>query len=235
MSVYLNEYRTEALSKAYEEYDLKGGVLSFIFWQLNRAQSNADELTSVNIHKVVARQTIDKIIYETSKRWYSVVSEYNRSQYPKLQVDYDKLDESGIELTIDEFLGFDYDWLNKKPKFKGKKGATRWYFDHDNYEYDETKKKLGDIGINHNRGFVHAFLYPPYGMNLGDHISDVENYFNIFANINFDDLRNLSIYTWSIDCALFFEFGKEWWGSCFWTVYNPAKDIYIGIVGSETD
>lgn len=242
MSIYLNEYRTEAFSKAYEEYDLKGGVLRFMFWHLNKEQSNTDELTSVNIHKVVARQTIDQINYETSKRWNSVVSEYNRSQYPNLQVDYDKLDNSGIKLSSEEFLGYAYNWQNQKPLVKGRNINTNRFFEYDKPEIesniidiDSSSKRLENLGLEFNGGFVQAFLYPPYSMQLGESIKDIGVYAIDFMNLYFDNLSNIEIYTWSIDCAFYFNEGKEWWGSYFWTVYNPVKDIYIGIVGSATD
>ncbi|WP_343784001.1 hypothetical protein [Wandonia haliotis] len=40
---------------------------------------------------------------------------------------------------------------------------------------------------------------------------------------------------WSTNCSPFFNAGKEWWGTFFWTIYNPEKNWYIGICGSETD
>jgi hypothetical protein len=72
-------------------------------------------------------------------------------------------------------------------------------------------------------------------MNLGEEKSDVLKYFNDFSRTCFDEMKELTIYTWSIDCTHYFEVGKEWWGSYFWTVYNPTKNIYIGIIGSDSD
>ena len=235
MSIAIKEHINQELNKAYHQYDLKAGSLRFFMWKLDQEKSNQEELTDYNIHKVVARQTIEKLNYETLRRWNAIITEYKRSAYPNLAIDYDDLDGSGKELTIDEFLGFDYDWVNEKPKFKGKKNGKHWYFDFDNYEYDEPKRKLEAVGVEHNRGFIQAFFFPPHGLNLGDEYSEAVEYFNDFTAVFFDELKDLKIYTWSIDCTYFFEFGKEWWGSYFWTVYNPTKDIYIGIVASESD
>jgi hypothetical protein len=235
MSIQIEEYKSQLLEKIYHQYDLNGGSLRFYTWELNLKNINQEESTQDNIHKVVARQTIQKLNYETDKRWNSVVTEYKRSEYPNLQIDYNELDDSGIQLSVDEFLGFDYDWIKNKPKFKGKKNGKHWYFDFDNHEYDEQKGKLKAKGIEHNRGFIQAFFFPPNGMNLGEKESDVLKYFDDFTKTYFDEMKALIIYAWSINCTHFFEFGKKWWGSYFWTVYNPTKNIYIGIVGSDSD
>jgi len=235
MSINIEEHKIEILEETYHQYDLNGGSLRFYTWQLNQKKDKKEELTPYNIHKVVARQTIEKLNYETAKRWNTVVSKHSRSEYPNLQIDYDILDDSGVQLSIDEFLGYEYDWENNKPKFKGKKNGKQWYFDFDNHEYDEPKIKLKAKGIKHNRGFIQAFFFPPYGMNLGEEKSDALKYFNNFSRIYFDQLKEIEIFNWSIDCTHFFQFGKEWWGSYFWTVYNPTKNIYIGIVGSDSD
>lgn len=235
MSIQINEYIDQASKAIIDQYGISGGSLRFYSWRLNKSQSNVEELTPYNIHKVVARQTIERLNYETARRWNSVVTEFKRSQYPNLGIDYDELDQSGLELSVDEFLGFDYDWENEEPKFKGKKIEGQWYFDFDNYEYDESKRKLELKGLKYNRGFIQAFFFPPLGMSFGKDKSDAIESFNIFTRINFGGLRELKIYAWSVDCTHFFKFGKEWWGSYFWTVHNPLKNIFIGIVGSDSD
>lgn len=242
MSIYIKEYINKNHQGAYEDYDLKGGALRFCLWQLNGEKSNKAEMTSNNIHKVIARQTIDKINYETTKRWNSVVTEYNRSQYPELKVDYDLLDKSGIKLYPQEFLGYAYDYQNEKPIVKGKRLNTNWFFRYDQEEIESNKieidysaPRLENLGLEFNGGFVQAFLYPPFSMKLSGSIKEVGEYVIDFMNLFFDDLKEIEIFTWSIDCAFYFDAGKEWWGSYFWTVYNPTKDIYIGIVASETD
>ena len=127
MSIQLTEYINQTLEEAYNQFDLNGGSLRFYVWQLREENEIKQEQTTYNIHKVVARQTIEKLNYETAKRWNSVVSEYKRSEYPILQIDYDKLDESGIKLSTDDFLGYEYDWINNQPIFKGKKNGKGTY------------------------------------------------------------------------------------------------------------
>jgi hypothetical protein len=233
LSININEHTIEELSKAYHQYDLNGGSLQFSIWKLNESQEPSEELTPYNTHKVVARQAVEKLNYETAKRWNSVVTKDKRSEFPILQIDYDQLDGSGIELSCDDFLGYAYDWEHNKPIIKGINQGAYWNFD--SHQRSESRIKLHKLGVIHNSGFVQAFLFPPYAMKLGESKSDVEKYFNEFSNLFFDDLKKLKIFSWSVDCTYFFKPGKEWWGSYFWTVYNPIKDIYIGILGSDTD
>lgn len=51
----------------------------------------------------------------------------------------------------------------------------------------------------------------------------------------FGDIASLEIYAWPTDCSNFFDFGKEWWGTFFWTVYSPTHNWYVGILASSTD
>ena len=67
-------------------------------------------------------------------------------------------------------------------------------------------------------GFADAFLSPPHGMtgsslelntlflNLADH------FFASFTDAG-------QIYTWSDDCSNYFDAGKEWWGTLFYTYF----------------
>src|SRR6187551_1438557 len=121
MSVYIDEHSSHTLKDAFHQHYIKNGALRFYTWKLNQSSNKQEELTLYNIHNVVARQSIETVNFEIAKGWNSVISEYKRSEYPNLQIDYNALDKSGVQLSIDEFLGFDYDWLNGKPKFKGRK------------------------------------------------------------------------------------------------------------------
>ena len=37
------------------------------------------------------------------------------------------------------------------------------------------------------------------------------------------------------DCSDYFDDGREWWGTYFWTIYSPQNGLYTGIMGSATD
>jgi hypothetical protein len=64
---------------------------------------------------------------------------------------------------------------------------------------------------------------------------DIGKFFLEFNEFLFDNINKLIIYSWQTNCSNYFDAGKEWWGSFFWTVYNPTKKWYIGIAASTTD
>lgn len=85
------------------------------------------------------------------------------------------------------------------------------------------------------QGYADAFLQPPYPFG-NKHMSNLElgTYFLDINNFLFSDINQIEIFSWSTNCN-YFDDGKEWWGSFFWTVYNPIKDWHIGITASATD
>lgn len=61
------------------------------------------------------------------------------------------------------------------------------------------------------------------------------NFFLDFCRLLFTDISQIEVYKWSTDSSNYFDEGKKWWGSFFWTVYNPCRYWYIGIIASTTD
>lgn len=84
-------------------------------------------------------------------------------------------------------------------------------------------------------GYKTAFFNPPYGLRgtLEEQIIEFNeiNYL-IFSPIND---KNLKIYKWPDNWSNYFDAGKEWWGTFFWTIYNKEKNIFIVLGGSTTD
>jgi hypothetical protein len=78
-------------------------------------------------------------------------------------------------------------------------------------------------------------MEPPYNLNLGKEIFRRGEYLLEFLEYFFCNISELTIYAWDTNCSVVFNSGKEWWGSYFWTIYNPTKKWYIGIIASETD
>jgi hypothetical protein len=78
-------------------------------------------------------------------------------------------------------------------------------------------------------------LNPPYALKCGDTIYEQGKYFIDFCQFLFTDLNNICIFKWGTDCSNYFDDGKEWWGTHFWTIYNPEKDWFIGVLASTTD
>lgn len=74
-----------------------------------------------------------------------------------------------------------------------------------------------------------AFLKPPHGTPY--HISD----FVDFNGILFPNKDTVEVYQWNNDFSNYFDEGKEWWGTGFWTAYDLKTDIAVVIGASLTD
>ena len=114
----------------------------------------------------------------------------------------------GELVSVPEFLGEGYDLESK-------------YFDRD---------ALGFKGPeNVNAGLVYAFCLPPHGgpsVELLERVLD--RIFNWFSG-------GATIYRWNDAWSNYFDAGKEWWGTFFWTVHLHANDIIVGVGASTTD
>ncbi|MGY3777087.1 hypothetical protein [Isobaculum melis] len=59
-----------------------------------------------------------------------------------------------------------------------------------------------------------------------------------FRTINqllFPNQQNLIIYRWNDDWSDYFDAGKEWWGTFYWTIYDPSTNRMTVIGASTTD
>lgn len=91
----------------------------------------------------------------------------------------------------------------------------------------------GECGIPD--GFKTAFFMPPYKLSGGIALNQP-----LFENIGrylFPyHLRNaLTIFAWNTDCSSYFDAGREWWGTFFWTVSRPGDNAICVIAASTTD
>jgi hypothetical protein len=86
-----------------------------------------------------------------------------------------------------------------------------------------------------NEGYKTAFFNPPYGLR-----GNIEEQLELFAGINQALLApmndaNLWIYRWPDHWSNYFEAGKEWRGTFYWTIYNREKDLLIVVGASSSD
>ena len=152
--------------------------------------------------------------------------EYFLENYPKFNFD-KRLrytidgEPIGEQISLAKFVGFDY--------------------------------KNEEINVQDYRGkeLAHSLLAPPYGLNLKiNYQRGTPEYQNIktkeFTGIYrmlLDDFillseykeEDLVIYRWSDDWSNFFDAGKEWWGSYYWTVFNKKNNTIIVLGASESD
>lgn len=128
---------------------------------------------------------------------------------------------TGKQISFDEFVGFDY---QNQP-----------------------------VNILDYRGchLAYALLEPPYNIGVEidpkfgkeEYIVAKQKEFTTLYRMFLNDFILLSqypkedfiIYSWSDDWSNFFDEGKEYWGTYFWTVYNQQNNTIIVLGASATD
>jgi hypothetical protein len=127
----------------------------------------------------------------------------------------------GEKVPFDKFVGFDYE----------------------NEEIDIHQHGALDL--------VHALLEPPYSLRLpieveqedaGYYKLKMAEYTKIYRLFIKDFLLlseqakdKVTIYRWSDEWSNYFDAGKEWWGTFYWTIYNSETNTIIVIGASATD
>ncbi|MFK8283709.1 hypothetical protein [Capnocytophaga canis] len=185
-------------------------------------------------HLEVARHTLLEVKKESDVYYEKKALEKGgqRSDFFEITIDLQRLEHSGSPITPAEFMGWQYDITTQKLLVRGQKYFLNNYFFHDTIESSENIVKT----FTHlPDGFAYAVLNPPHSLQVGKNIFEKGSYFLDFCQTLFTDIERLEIYQWSDDTSNFFDAGKEWWGTFFYTVYNPIENIYIGIVASSTD
>jgi hypothetical protein len=155
--------------------------------------------------------------------------------------------DAGNQISIDEFFGPFFEVRTERPVLREKKGKPLDDFEDcvsfsDYYYYDDIEE-TNIVKINHSthekgflvEGYAGAFLQPPHGFAGNWTNLEIGKFFLQFNRAFFGNIDKLTIYSWPIDCSTYFDAGKEFWGSYFWTVYCPQKEWYIGIAASATD
>ncbi|WP_299677139.1 hypothetical protein [uncultured Tenacibaculum sp.] len=231
------------LNERLEIHEKIGGALRISVFEINK-NYKGQEPGEYLAHMITARQTLEKQNFEWNFNFNKVSAKNQRKNIPYAQTDFDKLDSSGQKIDLCHFLGPYYDLKEKKTIIRGQLGndTLNSYFYYDQDEIVKNKVDMNKLSINYrdlypeNKGcFINALMEPPYNLHLGKEILRRGKYLLDFLDYFFSDINEITIYAWDTNCSVIFDAGKEWWGSYFWTVYNPTKNWYIGIIASETD
>ena len=222
----------------YKAYERAGGIIYFRIFQLDTEQED----TPYQKHLAVAQQTLISVAEEANTRLDRIAakSKINRKKLFTMDYDFGVLKDSGKEISVQDFMGWQYEEVSGRiilssynllnPKTKG----YDLFFYHNEKEVIENALTI-DQEDKEKIGFVYAFLDPPYSFMCGKTIFEKGNFFLDFCRLLFTDISQIEVYKWSTDSSNYFDEGKDWWGSFFWTVYNPCRDWYISIIASETD
>ena len=229
----INLLKNKELIDKIDEFECLGGCIQFKVFEVENVED------SYHTHLEIAKRTL----IEISNDWEDYIQKKakelhtDRGLYFKQENYFEKLEDSGIQITNKDFFGVQFDHLTNKPQIRG---VEKFYNSYFYYDTDEDEKNIVDF-VNHekdgwcSRAFCGAFLNPPHSLRIGKNIFEHEKYFLDFCKLLFSDIAKIEVYKWSVDSSNYFEAGKEWWGAHFWTIYNPTKNIYIGAVASTTD
>ncbi len=156
--------------------------------------------------------------------------------------------ESKKEEIIERFPTYDYS-SRYQIKISGEPVGELISFDQlVGFDY---RNEWLDVTDYRGKELAHAILEPPYNikieidaeLNSKDYYAIKTKKYTEIYRLFLDDFLLFSefqqsdfvIYRWSDDWSNFFEAGKEWWGTYFWTVYNRKNNTIMVFGASETD
>ena len=209
------------INEKLKEFNNYGGRIDFKVFKVNKT------ISEYNSH------------FLTSKN--SILALQQNFHYFKIDFDENKMKESGMKISVEEFLGPWFDCKSMKPILKGFTSLNNLFY-FDSKEISKNIVNIRDSELFKNEksdfctvGFAQAFLDPVHGFRVSNNIFETGKYFIDFCDFLFTDLNKIEIFKWNTDCSNYFDDGKEFWGTHFWTIYNPLKNYYIGITASDTD
>jgi hypothetical protein len=201
-----------------------GFVLDICFFNFNNAESDyfVSQNAAVEGMKVFVKRYLERLIALNPNR--------DVSEYFQLNISEDTL-PSGQTIDYKEFIG-GFDFKANLVKL---------------FSYSESSRS-----VMHYKGLTRALLNPPYGINLGMRGQELSVEYGveetkrmtaflfefleqIIGVKQFSDFEKLTIYSWSNDWSNYFNAGKEWWGTFFWTILNQENNSIIVIGASQTD
>ena len=193
------------------------------------------EDTPYQKHLAVAQQTLISVAEEVNTRLdrISAKSKINRKKLFTMDYDFGVLKDSGKEISVQDFMGWQYEEVSGRIILSGEKLYNQ-YFYYDDKEVPEKALAMTEEDLK-KEAFTYAFFQPPYSFMITKSNFEKGNFFLDFCRLLFTDISQIEVYRWSTDSSNYFNQGKEWWGCFFWTVYNPYWDRYIGIIASTTD
>ena len=215
----------------YKTYEREGGMIDFRIFQLDTEQED----TPYQKHLAVAQQTLISVAEEANTRLDRMAAKLkmNRRELFTMDYDFNILKDSGKEISVQDFMGWQYEEVSGRIILNGEKLYNQ-YFYYDDKEVPEKAVAMTEEDLK-KEAFAYAFFQPRFSFMYRHSNFEKGNFFLDFCRLLFTDISQIEVYMWSTDSSHYFDAGKEWWGAFFWTVYNPYWDRYIGIVASTTD
>ena len=215
----------------YKAYEREGGIIDFRIFQLNTEQDD----TPYQKHLAVAQQTLISVAEEANTRLDRIAakSKINRKKFFTMDYDFGVLKDSGKEISVQDFMGWQYEEVSRRIILSGGKLHNR-YFYYDDKEVPEKAVAMTEENLK-KEAFAYAFFQPTYSFMITKSNFEKGIFFLDFCRLLFTDILQIEVCKWSTNSSNYFDEGKDWWGSFFWMVYNPCRDRYIGILAATTD
>lgn len=217
-----------------------GGVIDFKIFNFINPTSELDA------HLITANKALELLALDNDIYFEKVARDLGTTREDYFKITFNPiLPNNSTPITAEQFFGPYFKFKEQRPILRGQTGKPfqdiTVFNDHYYYDENETEANVVSVIISDNsdfvtQGYTDAFLKPPHSFGLrGMTNFELGQFFLAFNNLLFTDINEIVIYSWQTDCSNYFDAGKEWWGSFFWTVYNPAKNWYIAITASTTD
>jgi len=234
----VEQINTSDITEQLSRFDDLGGVIDFKLFKVSGTNSVLER------HLLTAQRTLELLAQDNDNYFTKLAQSLgtNRDAYFKVSANH-ILADTGTQILPEQFFGPYFNFKEARPILLGKtgkpfQGVTAFI---DYYYYDNVENNENIVIVHHNnndyttQGYTDAFLSPPHYFAGNMTNLEIGKLFLEFNQFLFDDINKITVYSWPTDCSNYFEAGKEWWGSFFWTVHNPIKDWYIGIAASTTD
>jgi hypothetical protein len=193
---------------------------------------------SRGVHRAAALATLG-VLKDQSDSYFDAVlaspeyADRKRENFFMMTIDADALGEGEPVEKVD-FLGpycdLDGRRLLMRGTMKNHRNDLFWFGD---AEMPRNRVPL-PTRTHSNGSFADAYLDPPYS--LSGTRTDCNAAFIDALDLLFDGLHgDCTIFRWSDASSNYFDGGREWWGTYFWTVHAAGTDRIVGCVASATD
>jgi len=227
----LNIIEIPKFIEKYKAFEREGGIIDFRISQLNTEQED----TPYQKHLAVAQQTLISVAEQVNMYLDCMVAKLKKNRRELFTMDYDfgVLEDSGKEISVQDFMGWQYEEVSGRIILSGGKLHNR-YFYYDDKEVPEKAVAMTEEDLK-KEAFAYAFFQPTYSFMITKSNFEKGIFFLDFCRLLFTDILQIEVCKWSTNSSNYFDEGKDWWGSFFWMVYNPCRDRYIGILAATTD
>ena len=219
-------------SDAVDTFESAGGAIEFYLIDKNGAKECKETYREAAILGLKAAKRKNDEYFEKLLRLPDYQNR-SRSEFFDISIKKEKVD--GHEISLREFMGNSFNLDRKNLALRGKTSAhLNDYFWVGDNEVEENAIKYLDFHTSDTSGYSDAFVEPPYNLS-GSHKQINKMFWDISNSLFNGFLTKSSIWSWSTDCSNYFDAGKEWWGTYFYTYSLVDTDNIVVLLASTTD